>query len=424
MVLILGQRGTPNPAKRTRGVYMAGTAKSINRLTDSKIAEIKNPVSGYIMVRDGGGLFLRITANGSRSFVLRFRTKAGIRHSMTVGNFSGEFGVVHARAKAHALKVVIEAGGDPLQAAADAVIEHKGRPTVARLAKEWMEAVEAECSERTAKEYQGILDKHVLPALKDKAVADVETIDVKRLVNAIRRKRKVTSNRVRSVLSAMFNFALTNYTKPPWLAFNPVTKAVKRFDEEKRVRSLTDEEFARLDETLKHCGSRQSADAVRLIYWTGSRKGETLSALWSEFDLVNGTWDRPSHHTKQKRRHLIALHPEALALLKDMKARAPKDAVYVFPGDGDGPLLDIKTMWRGLMRRAQITGFRIHDLRHTFASRLVNQGATLPEIGQLLGHTQSQTTARYAHLSLDGQRRTLARLASPRVLLPEPELSA
>jgi integrase len=52
-----------------------------------------------------------------------------------------------------------------------------------------------------------------------------------------------------------------------------------------------------------------------------------------------------------------------------MKARAPKDAVYVFPGDGDGPLLDIKTMWRGLMRRAEITGFRIHDLRHTFASR-------------------------------------------------------
>jgi integrase len=110
-------------------------------------------------------------------------------------------------------------------------------------------------------------------------------------------------------LSALFNFAVESYTKPPWLHFNPVTKAVKRFDEEKRVRSLTDEEFARLDEALKHCGSRQSADAVRLIYWTGSRKGETLSAMRSEFDLVNGTWDRPSHHTKQKRRHLIALHP-------------------------------------------------------------------------------------------------------------------
>jgi site-specific recombinase XerD len=75
------------------------------------------------------------------------------------------------------------------------------------------------------------------------------------------------------------------------------------------------------------------------------------------------------------------------------------------------------------MRRSQITGFRIHDLRHTFASRLINEGASLSEVGALLGHTQSATTLRYAHLSLDAQERTLARLASPRLALPSQTLS-
>jgi integrase len=130
---------------------------------------------------------------------------------------------------------------------------------------------------------------------------------------------------------------------------------------------------------------------------------------------------KPSHHTKQKRTHRTSLHPQAVALLLDMNARARDGAIYVFPGVDGKPLTSIKTAWRNLMVRSQIEDFRIHDLRHTFASRLISEGASLSEVGALLGHTQSATTFRYAHLSLDAQERTLARLASPRPALPEPE---
>jgi integrase len=235
----------------------------------------------------------------------------------------------------------------------------------------------------------------------------------------VRRKHAVTSNRVRAVLSAMFNHAIVL----KWITANPINKAVKRHCEAPHERYLSDDEFARLDVALKNSSpaARQAADVVRLLYWTGSRKGETMAAKWSEFDLEKRTWTKPSHHTKQKRTHHVKLHPEALALLLDLKARAREGAIYVFPGVDGRPLAGIKTAWRNLMRRAQITGFRVHDLRHTFASRLINQGASLSEVGKLLGHTQPATTFRYAHLSLDAQERTLALLAWPRVALPEPE---
>jgi len=100
-----------------------------------------------------------------------------------------------------------------------------------------------------------------------------------------------------------------------------------------------------------------------------------------------------------------------------MKSRAAHDAVYVFPGDGDAPLRDIKTAWRGLMKSAEITDFRIHDLRHDFATRL--EGLELRDIGDLLGHTQAATTLRYSHLRLEAKRRSLTHL---RKELPAPEV--
>jgi integrase len=381
-------------------------------LTDSKIAALKVPTRDYLLYRDRqvAGLAVRVTCAGGRSFTFDYRTAAGRKRRMTLGAWSGEFGIVAARAKATALAVQIEAGGDPMQSADDAVIAYKGRPTVAMLAAKWMrQHVEPDNRPRTVREYRSILDRYVLPKLGTKAVADVTTGDLIDLINEIRREHAVTSNRVRAVLSAMLNHGIVL----GWIATSPINKAVRRAPEAAHERYLTPEEFTRLNIALDHCQSRQAADAIRLLAWCGSRKGETLSAKWSEFDLVQGVWTKPSHHTKQKRTHTTALHPEALALLLDMKSRPNAHPTYLFPGADGGPLKDIKKTWRGLMTRTGIKEFRIHDLRHTFASRLIGRGATLPEIGKLLGHTQSNTTARYAHLSLEAQRETLARLPSP-----------
>ena len=83
-----------------------------------------------------------------------------------------------------------------------------------------------------------------------------------------------------------------------------------------------------------------------------------------------------------------------------MKETAIKDSPYVFPGNAPGkPLHDIKKFWNEIRARADIGDTRLHDLRHTFASHLVSSGVSLPIVGKLLGHTQPQTTQRYAHLA-------------------------
>jgi integrase len=88
-----------------------------------------------------------------------------------------------------------------------------------------------------------------------------------------------------------------------------------------------------------------------------------------------------------------------------IRPRVPEDCEWVFPGDAEGkPLQDIKRFWEDVRAKADLPAVRIHDLRHTFASLLVSGGMTLPMIGKLLGHTQVQTTQRYAHLLDDPLR--------------------
>jgi len=126
-------------------------------------------------------------------------------------------------------------------------------------------------------------------------------------------------------------------------------------------------------------------------------RGEALNATWDQFDLDEGIWSKPVTHTRQKKPHRVPLSSPALALLK--QAQEQTEGRCVFPGRGpDKPLTDLKRTWKAVCQAAGIEDCRLHDLRHSFASVLVSQGASLPLIGAMLGHTQPQTTARYAHL--------------------------
>jgi integrase len=137
-----------------------------------------------------------------------------------------------------------------------------------------------------------------------------------------------------------------------------------------------------------------------------------FTATWDQFDLERGIWTKPSAHTKQKREHRVPLSGAAMALLSEIRTeqragdRSQGNVIqlsaasdYVLPGrDRKKPLNDIKKFWATACREAKIADVRLHDLRHTFASVLASSGESLLIIGQLLGHTQPSTTARYAHL--------------------------
>jgi integrase len=149
------------------------------------------------------------------------------------------------------------------------------------------------------------------------------------------------------------------------------------------------------------------ADIIRLLLLTGCRRGEALSATWDQFNLATGVWSKPPSSTKQQRHHEVPLSAPARELLARRRKQAD-GSPYVFPGP-TGHRKVLKQHWARILKAAGITGLRIHDLRHSFASSLVGAGFSLPVIGALLGHSQPSTTARYAHLARDPLREAVER---------------
>jgi integrase len=136
---------------------------------------------------------------------------------------------------------------------------------------------------------------------------------------------------------------------------------------------------------------------------TGARKGEALSATWDQFDLVAGVWTKPHALTKQKADHRIPLSAPARQLFARLHQKS-EGSPWVFPGRRGRHREDTKYAWARICKTAGITGLRVHDLRHSYASTLAGAGVSLPTIGALLGHSMPSTTARYAHLLDDPLR--------------------
>ena len=278
--------------------------------------------------------------------------------------------------------------------------------------------------------------KIILPRFGKMKVAAITHDEVDALHRDITtiRGTPVRANRTIEVLRKAFNLAI----RWKWCEDNPAS-GVRRNPEEKRNRYLNKTEIAALAKALNEHSEPISANAIKLLMLTGARRGEVLGATWEMFDLENGVWTKPSAHTKQRRLHRVPLSGPAIQLLTDMKAAAQYKAEangaplnpFVFPGPTGQPLTDIKRTWGAVCRKAGLAvevekknragkvvkgkhgrpvmvwkpTVRVHDIRHSFASILVSAGASLPLIGQMLGHTQVQTTQRYAHLFDDPLRK-------------------
>ena len=137
---------------------------------------------------------------------------------------------------------------------------------------------------------------------------------------------------------------------------------------------------------------------VPMLILTGARKREVLDARWADFDLERRSWR--IHTTKMGRPRHVPLSEGAVALLNSMNRY--KDCPWAFPNPKTlKPYVSIFYSWNTARKAAGLKDVRIHDLRHSFASFLVNAGRTLYEVQLLLGHTQIKTTARYSHLTKD-----------------------
>lgn len=125
---------------------------------------------------------------------------------------------------------------------------------------------------------------------------------------------------------------------------------------------------------------------------TGLRRGELLSLRWADVDLGSKLLTVRADKAKSGKQRHVPLNAEAHAVLQAWKQQADGDAQVFQPAD-------VKTAWASLLDRAGVAGFRFHDLRHTFASKLVTKGVDLNTVRELLGHGDIKMTLRYAHLA-------------------------
>jgi len=203
-----------------------------------------------------------------------------------------------------------------------------------------------------------------------------------------------TANRYMATLSHVFNVAVREWE---WLEANPVSRLKKQTESRGRVRFLDDDERERLLEACRKSNSPNIYPVVVLAISTGMRQGEIMNLRWKDIDLKRRRI--VIHETKNNERRSVPLTGLAHQVMKDFSKVRRLDTEYVFPGRGSDRAGDIRTAWDESVKAAKIENFRFHDLRHTAASYLAMNGATLAEIAEVLGHKTLQMVKRYAHLS-------------------------
>ena len=181
---------------------------------------------------------------------------------------------------------------------------------------------------------------------------------------------------------------------------NPASR-VHLFNADNKVEHYLDaEELERLVRVLKEDGPRHRN--VRLIALfllsTGARLNEALRARWGDIDRGNRVWRIPALNSKSKRVRSVPLNASAIEVLDRLDTEGSHECLFVNARTGRR-YTSIHKVWRQLRAMAGLPHLRIHDLRHQYASFLVNSGRTLYEVQQILGHSDPSVTQRYAHLS-------------------------
>ena len=359
------------------------------------------------------GFGVRVYPSGGKLFLAQARgpDRPGGRHTakrITVGRHP-VLGAEEARQRAALIIARIKAGEDPVPLPLPA--RHQGGTTVADLAERYLERhVAVRCKPKTQRTTRSLVKRHIVPALGTLPLAAVEHRHVMALHESLC-EAPAMANMVVATLSHMYVLA-GDWEMLAEDCDNPC-QAIPKNPERKRERFLTDAEFARLGQVLDEVsgnGSRISDGAVttiRLLMLTGCRKNEIMTLPWEHVDLDRAEMRIVGGKTGSRTVHLSPSAVDVLAALP----RLPGNS-WVVPGARPGThMTDIDGAWRSIRARAGLNDVRIHDIRHSFASRALALGEGLPIIGRLLGHRQAETTARYAHLDRDTIGKSAERVA-------------
>ncbi|WP_294266173.1 site-specific integrase [uncultured Sphingomonas sp.] len=298
-----------------------------------------------------------------------------------------------ARRKAQELRGRVVVGENPTE-------ERKLKrqvPTVAELAERYMAHVRS--YKRSADIDQRYLNNHILPRFGRMRLDEITQEQVVAWLDAKVKKEGYalgTRNRLHVVLSYMYKLA--KRWGMPGSDVNPLLGVPLPNPNNERERFLTPEEARRLKAGAEADDNPMIKHIVALLLLTGCRKRELLDARWEDFDLTARQWKVPM--AKSGKRRFVPLSLEAIAVIEQLPRW--EGCPWLVPNpETKLPYTSIYYAWHRSTKRAGLKGLRIHDLRHSAASNMVNAGQSLYVVGQVLGHAQPRTTQRYAHLSQD-----------------------
>lgn len=356
--------------------------------------------------RELSGFGVRVYPTGSRVYLVQTR-HGGKSRRVTIGRH-GVITAEQARRRAALVIASIKAGEEPSRTSAGS--PSAGGPTIAELGERYLrEHVEVRCKPTTAGAYRYTLTKYLLPEFGSVPLGAIGREDVAALHYRLH-KAPNTANRVVDTLSRLFYMAEAWGVAPE--GGNPC-RFVKKYRSRSCERFLSEEECRRLGRVLSEVESegrvsRSGVAALRLLMLTGCRRNEVLTLRWEDVDLEAGELRLRDAKTGARS---VALSPAARKVLSALPRKPDNPWVIAGPEVGRH-LSNLNSPWLLVRKRARLEDVRIHDLRHSFASRALALGESLTMIGKLLGHRQVQTTARYAHLARESVKTSAARVAA------------
>jgi integrase len=341
------------------------------------------------------GFILEVRSSGTKSYYVRVKGVNGKRTSTKIGD-ANVMDIKSARIKALKLKRAIEEGKDILLGDS---IKSKNKASVITLGTFYNEYY-LPYVQKHNKSYQAnrsLFVNHILPVFKNIPMNEVKKAQIMKLHSDMTHKKKLapaTANKVLIFISHAYSLA--KELEIEGVGINPAS-GVKHFEENNaRERYITKEEAKRLLEAINT--TQQNIHLkyiIPMLILTGARRGEVLKAKHEDFNLNQLTWTIPTSKNGKKR--ILPITQQLLELYHSI----PKtDTPYLFASPVTGkPYISIYCSWNSARVKAGLKDVRMHDLRHSFASALVNGGRSLYEVQTLLGHSTSTMTQRYAHLS-------------------------
>lgn len=335
------------------------------------------------------GFVLETRQSGGKTYYIRYLDQHGRQRQHKIGKVE-DLSFDKAKKEAQRLRSEVTLGGDP----ADKKAEKKTVPAYAQLAQQHLD--HAKTYQRSYDTTEMYIRNHIIPRWGKLRLTEIHQQDIAKWLAQKGEEglAPATVEKIRTIFGRSFELALQ--WDIPGLLKNPVRGIPRKPINNARERFLTAAEARRLIEATFLSQNPSLPAIVQMLLFTGARVSELLNAEWKHVNLESRSWLIPTSKTG-KSRH-VPLSQAAIDVLTDVP-RIEKCG-YVFPNPATlKPFTGIKHGWQKARERAGLHDLRVHDLRHSAASFMINGGVDLFTVGKVLGHASYASTMRYSHVA-------------------------